>query len=99
MYRRDPVYTTARAPHAFRWRAKLGRNMADLALTVLGTRREQAFPKLERPELERLCRFGERRSFRNGEYLVRKGEVPPGMAVILSGEVAITHRDELGREQ
>jgi thioredoxin reductase (NADPH) len=72
--------------------------MAQPVLTVLETRREQAFPKLERAEIERLRRFGEKRSYRAGEYLVRRGEIPPGMAVILSGEVAITHRDEFGRE-
>jgi thioredoxin reductase (NADPH) len=65
----------------------------------MANRREQMFPKLDRVSIERLCRFGEQRSFATGEYLVRTGEVGPGMVVILKGEVAVTQHDQLGHEQ
>lgn len=60
------------------------------------TRRDQMFPKLEAVDIERLHRFGEVRSYVQGEYLQKTGEIPPGMFVILAGEVAITERDPVG---
>ena len=57
------------------------------------------FPTLEPAEIERLTRFGEKRSFGAGEFLVQTGEPGHGMFVILKGEVAITQRDGLGRPQ
>jgi len=42
-------------------------------------------------------RFGELRKYRDGEVLFETGKVGPGMFVILSGHVAITQRDGLGR--
>ena len=55
-------------------------------------RREQIFPTLDAEEINRLRRFGQCRSFADGEALVRVGEVGHGLVVILSGEVAITRR-------
>ena len=66
---------------------------------LIDTRRDQMFVTLEAAEIERLRRFGERRSYAAGEALARVGEVGHGMTVILAGEVAITQRDELGRRQ
>ena len=57
------------------------------------------FPTLEPAEIERLRRFGETRTYRAGERLVATGEVSPGMFVILSGEVAVTQQNVLGRHQ
>jgi len=57
------------------------------------------FPTLEPAEIDRLRAFGERRSFRTGDTLVKVGEVGHGMTVILRGRVAVTRRDELGRSQ
>jgi len=65
----------------------------------MDTRREQMFPKLEPGEIERLCRFGEARSYAVGDYLVKTGEKGPGLVVILSGEVAITQRDAFGHKK
>ena len=42
-------------------------------------------------------RFGEVRSYKSGETLFETGKPGPGMFVILSGHVAITQRDGLGR--
>ena len=41
-------------------------------------------------------RFGEVRSYRDGERLFETGKPGPGMFVMLSGHVAITQRDGLG---
>jgi thioredoxin reductase (NADPH) len=54
------------------------------------------FPVLEPAEIERIGRFGERRSYSAGEALVRIGEVGHGQIVVLAGEVAVSRRDELG---
>ncbi|NOJ48908.1 FAD-dependent oxidoreductase [Bradyrhizobium archetypum] len=59
-------------------------------------RHEQTFPVLMPQEIERMRRFGELRSYRDGEALFETGKVGPGMFVVLSGTVAITQRDGLG---
>ena len=41
-------------------------------------------------------RFGELRSYKDGEMLFETGKPGPGMFVVLSGHVAITQRDGLG---
>ena len=41
-------------------------------------------------EIERLRRFGERRTHARGERLVTSGEVSQGLFVILSGEVLVS---------
>ena len=59
-------------------------------------RHEQTFPVLTPQEIERMRRFGELRSYKDGEALFETGKVGPGMFVVLSGHVAITLRDGLG---
>jgi thioredoxin reductase (NADPH) len=59
-------------------------------------RHEQTFPTLTQHEIERMRRFGELRSYKDGETLFETGKVGPGMFVVLSGTVAITQRDGLG---
>ncbi|HYK78009.1 MAG TPA: FAD-dependent oxidoreductase [Micropepsaceae bacterium] len=68
--------------------------MASPQASILGTRREQAFPILEKAEMERLCRFGQKRIYGAGEYLAKAGEIGPGMLLILTGEVVVTQRDD-----
>jgi thioredoxin reductase (NADPH) len=60
-------------------------------------RLEQTFPALTPPEIARMRRFGEVRHYKHGEALFETGKPGPGMFVILSGHVAITQRDGLGR--
>src|SRR5437016_13494019 len=60
-------------------------------------RPEQTFPELTALEIARMRRFGEIRKYSNGERLFETGKPGPGMFVILSGHVAITQRDGLGR--
>jgi thioredoxin reductase (NADPH) len=64
---------------------------------IVDTREAQRFPKLEPQEIERLRRFGEVRRFEDGAALWRRGESGQGLAVILSGGVVVTRRDEHGR--
>jgi thioredoxin reductase (NADPH) len=59
-------------------------------------RHDQTFPALTPHEIERMRRFGEVRSFGDGEALFETGKPGPGMFVVLSGHVAITLRDGLG---
>jgi thioredoxin reductase (NADPH) len=66
-------------------------------MSTLETRRGQMFPKLSPAEIDRLRRFGTVRRYRAGEPLYRTGEISPGMFVIISGTVALTRREGLGR--
>src|SRR5438876_6989070 len=59
-------------------------------------RLEQTFPALTLQEIARMRRFGEVRSYKDGERLFETGKPGPGMFVILSGHVAITQRDGFG---
>ncbi|WP_114952643.1 FAD-dependent oxidoreductase [Sphingosinicella terrae] len=68
------------------------------AVSVVEARRDQAFPQLTDTEIERLQRFGERRAFGDGEALVRVGEAGHGLAIVLSGAVAVSQRSGQGSE-
>src|SRR6266436_7481834 len=59
-------------------------------------RLEQTFPALTPQEIARMRRFGEVRSYQDGERLFETGKPGPGMFVVLSGHVAISQRDGLG---
>ena len=67
--------------------------------SIMDTRRHQMFPILTPAEIERLQRFGVRRSYGAGEALVTTGEVGPGLTIILSGEVQITQHDASGHRE
>src|SRR5438132_11578785 len=66
---------------------------------LIDDRREQMFPILDAGEIDRLRRFGELRAYREGEALVKVGEVGHGLTVVLAGAVAVTRRNELGRRE
>jgi thioredoxin reductase (NADPH) len=66
---------------------------------LIETRREQIFPVLEPEEIERLARFGERKSYMAGERMVAIGEIPPGALVILRGRVDVTQRGREGHSK
>src|SRR3954468_14613069 len=68
----------------------------DVKASAMFPRHEQTFPALTAPEIARMRRFGEMRSYKHGEKLFETGKPGPGMFVILSGHVAITQRDGLG---
>ena len=73
--------------------------MSTRARSVIDSRGAQMFPVLEPAEIDRLRRFGERRSFRAGDAIVTVGVVGHGMTLILTGRVAVSRRDDLGRSQ
>jgi thioredoxin reductase (NADPH) len=73
--------------------------MAARARSLIEGRHDQMFPRLEPAEIDRLRRFGSTHSYRRDEYLVTAGSVGSGMVVILTGEVAVSLRDEFGRRQ
>jgi thioredoxin reductase (NADPH) len=62
------------------------------AQSIIETRRHQMFPILEPEEIERVRRFGELRSYKAGEAIVRVGEMAPGLVLLLSGKVDILQR-------
>ncbi len=70
--------------------------MAEPTFSILDVRREERFPTLTPAEMGRLRRFGEPRAFADGEALAKVGEPGLGLALIVSGSVAVTQRDELG---
>jgi thioredoxin reductase (NADPH) len=54
------------------------------------------FPTFNDEEIARITRFGEPRSFKAGDMVVRLGEVGPGLMLVLSGKVDVT-RPEHGQ--
>lgn len=62
---------------------------------TLETRRHQMFPVLEPAQIDRLRRFTEPRSFRDGDRLISAGEAASAMYIIIKGEVVAKQRDEI----
>jgi thioredoxin reductase (NADPH) len=52
---------------------------------MIEARRDQMFPVLEPAEIERLMRFGERRSYPAGAAIFTTGEIAPGAFIVLAG--------------
>lgn len=71
--------------------------MSDDRQTTFAERGAQMFLRFTDEELARLARFGEPRRYRAGEMIARKGEVGPGLVLILSGKVEVT-RDDGGQD-
>ena len=67
-----------------------------MALPRGNARFEQTFPTFTAVEIARVERFGEKRRYGHRERITETGKPAPGMIVILSGQIAITHRDGLG---
>lgn len=65
-------------------------------MSAIDSRQEQMFPKLAKPEINRLRRFGEVRRYAAGEALFVTGDIAPGMYVLIKGSVRVTRRDPLG---
>jgi thioredoxin reductase (NADPH) len=64
--------------------------------SIFDTRRYQMFPVLQPPEIERMRRFGTKRSYRQGEALAKVGEVGEGLIIILAGKADVTQHHESG---
>ena len=59
-------------------------------------RYEQTYPVLTAQEIARMHRFGEIRTYKDGERLFETAKPGLGMFVVLSGHVVVTRRDGLG---
>ena len=66
---------------------------------LIAARHDQMFPVLEPPEVDRLLRFGERKSYAAGDHIVAAGEVAPGAFVILAGRVDVMQNGRLGNSE
>ena len=65
---------------------------------ALEARRDFILGPLPEPDISRMIRFAERRTFHPGETLFQIGKPSPGMFVLLSGRVAAFRRDLLGEK-
>lgn len=65
-------------------------------ISIIESRHRQMFPILEASEIERIRRYGEVRSFGDGEALAKIGQVSRGLIVVLSGQVEVTQPDRAG---
>src|SRR6476469_8478791 len=70
--------------------------MTDPLGETYATRGDQMFLRFTDAEIERLSHFGEPRSYKAGDMIVRVGEVGPGLMLVLSGKVEVT-RPEAGQ--
>src|SRR5277367_4450711 len=73
--------------------------MPQSTIPLIEARREQMFPVLGPEEIERLARFGERKSYMAGERMAATGEIAPGVFVILRGRVDVTQRGREGQPE
>src|SRR6202162_2751609 len=76
-------------------RPDIGCSMAQPSRSIFDQRRDQTFPKLDPPAIERVRRFGDVRFYTAGERLMTAGQVAPGLLVVLAGSVAVTEHDHL----
>ena len=67
--------------------------MSEFSTDLVARRGDQMFPRLNDAEIARLTRFGERRTYRQGEIVARLGDTGVGMKLLLSGRVEITQED------
>ena len=73
--------------------------MASQVQSILVQRADQIYPTLDPPDIERMRRFGEVRTYPAGEQLGTSGQVMPGLMVILAGKVAVTEHGPLGNSR
>ena len=59
-------------------------------LPTYAARADQMFLRFTDDEIQRLCRFGQPRSYKKGDMLARTGEAGPGLMLILSGRVEVS---------
>jgi thioredoxin reductase (NADPH) len=71
--------------------------MAAPTPSIIDTRADQMFPRLDSGEIERMRRFGELRRYAEGEIVARVGQISPGVCVVLAGAIEIVRYDETHR--
>ena len=67
--------------------------------TLIERRHDQMFPTLDPIEIERVRHLGETQTFAAGETLLAAGQVGPGLMILFSGRVDVTHREASGSVQ
>jgi thioredoxin reductase (NADPH) len=65
-------------------------------MSIIDTKNERMFPKIDPEQIDRLRRYGEVRRYPAGDELLVTGMDSPGMFVIIRGTVAVTSHDGLG---
>jgi thioredoxin reductase (NADPH) len=65
--------------------------------SLLETRRHQMFPILVDQDIERLRRFGEVSRFPDGAFIMKAGEVAPGLAFVLKGAIDVREGGAISR--
>jgi thioredoxin reductase (NADPH) len=73
--------------------------VAQPSQSIFEQRRDQAFPRLDPSEIDRVRRFGDLRTYAAGEQLVTAGSVTSGLVVVLTGSVVVTEHDQLNMHQ
>jgi thioredoxin reductase (NADPH) len=71
--------------------------MANVPISILERRRDQADPLLDAADIGRIRRFGEFRTYPAGAAISKIGEVAPGLVIILSGSIDVSQVDQSGR--
>ena len=69
--------------------------MADTSLPAV-QRRDQMFPVLDADDVDRVARFGRRRTWQAGEALFKTGDTGVGLFVLDRGRVSITRHNATG---
>lgn len=59
---------------------------------LIEARHDQMFPVLEPADIERLARFGDRKTYASGERIVTTGEIAPGAFIIVEGQIDVSQR-------
>ena len=72
--------------------------MSQTRQSLIANRRDQIFPVLTQAELDRLARFGERRSYATGDAMFATGTVPAGAFLILAGRAEVREGGPGGSE-
>lgn len=68
-------------------------------MATVDARRAQMFPTLASAAIGRLERFGAPATFPAGMAIVRAGELSPGLILVLSGRLEVTHRGKHGTRE
>jgi thioredoxin reductase (NADPH) len=71
--------------------------MAAPTRSIIDTRGDQMFPRLDAADIDRMRRFGELRHYAEGEMIARVGGPSPGVCVVLTGAIEIVRHDEADR--
>src|SRR6218665_610668 len=73
--------------------------MADSNTSIVEQRRAQMFPQLQDLDIAGLRRFGEVRHFTPGTFIMKAGEVAPGLAFVLKGTIDVRQGGSFSKEE